>query len=68
MKYKIDRASVMKDAHKRYRDGKRLNLNWTFGRCLQIAWYAAKQRRDQVREYYQPPVRKYIDRPFPKAA
>jgi hypothetical protein len=35
----------MRDAHKRYRDGKRLGLGWTFGQCLSTAWAAAKMRR-----------------------
>jgi hypothetical protein len=41
----FDRAAIMRDAHKRYRDGKRLGLGWTFGRCLSTAWAAAKLRR-----------------------
>lgn len=40
----IDRAAIMRDAHKRFRDGKRLGLGWTFGRCLSTAWAAAKAR------------------------
>ena len=26
-----DRAAIMRDAHKRFRDGKRLGLGWSFG-------------------------------------
>jgi hypothetical protein len=26
----FDRRAVMRDAHKRYRDGKRLSLGWTY--------------------------------------
>ena len=33
-----DRAAIMRDAHKRFRDGKRLGLGWTFGQCLATAW------------------------------
>ena len=40
-----DRAAIMRDAHKRFRDGKRLGLGWTFGQCLATAWKAAKDRR-----------------------
>lgn len=43
-KAKFDRA-IMADAWKRYRDGQRLALGWTFGRCLATAWQAAKLRR-----------------------
>lgn len=39
-----DRAAIMRDAHKRFRDGKRLALDWTFSRCLSTAWAAAKAR------------------------
>jgi hypothetical protein len=42
---KIDKAAVMRDAHKRFRDGRRLGLGWTFGQCLSTAWAAAKIRR-----------------------
>jgi gamma-glutamyl phosphate reductase len=41
-----DRAAIMRDAHKRYADGKRIGLGWTFGRCLATAWAAAKMRRE----------------------
>jgi hypothetical protein len=40
-----DRRAIMGDAHKRFRDGKRLGLGWTFGQCLSTAWAAAKMRR-----------------------
>lgn len=40
-----DRSAIMKNAHKRYRDGRRLGLGWNFGRCLSTAWAAAKIRR-----------------------
>jgi len=43
---KLDRASVMRDAHRRFRDGKRLGLGWTFGQCLSTSWQAAKMARD----------------------
>ncbi|WP_292529484.1 hypothetical protein [Methylocystis sp.] len=29
-----DRAAIMRDTHKRFRDGKRLGVGWTFGQCL----------------------------------
>ncbi|WP_036282342.1 hypothetical protein [Methylocystis sp. ATCC 49242] len=40
-----DRAAILRDAHKRYRDGKRLGLGWSWSQCLSTAWAAAKQRR-----------------------
>lgn len=39
-----DRAAVMRDAHKRFADGKRLSLGWTFSQCLKTAWAAARLR------------------------
>ena len=44
LKRKPDRAAVMRDAHKRYRDGIRLGLGWSFSRCLSTAWVAERQR------------------------
>lgn len=41
----IHRAAIMRDAHKRFRDGRRLNLGWSFAECLATAWAAAKIRR-----------------------
>ena len=41
-----DRAAIMRDAHKRFRDGKRLGLGWTFGQCMSTAWAAAKDRHN----------------------
>ena len=43
-----DRAAIMRDAHKRFRDGKRLGLGWTFGQCLATAWPAAWAKRRSV--------------------
>lgn len=45
MTQKYDRRAVMRNAHKRYRDGQLLALNWTFAQCLRTAWAAAKIRR-----------------------
>lgn len=42
---RFDKAAIMRDAWKRYRDGQRLGLGWTFGRCLSTAWQAAKIRQ-----------------------
>ena len=41
---RFNRAAIMRDAHKRFRDGQRLGLGWTFARCLSTAWEAARQR------------------------
>ena len=49
-----DRAAIMRDAHKRYRDGKRLGLGWTFGQCLSTAWRAAIARRKAIYEEMHP--------------
>jgi hypothetical protein len=43
----FDRAAIMRDAHKRYRDGLRLGIGWSFGQCLEVAWIAAKVRRGE---------------------
>jgi hypothetical protein len=45
MTQKLDRSAIMQDAHKRFRDGVRLRLGWSFGQCLSTAWAAAKIRR-----------------------
>ena len=41
----FDRAAIMRDAHLRFRQGKRLRMGWSFARCLSTAWQAAKLRR-----------------------
>lgn len=38
----LDRAAIMRDAHKRFADGQRLGLDWSFSRCLKTAWAAAR--------------------------
>jgi hypothetical protein len=43
---KLDRSAVMRDAHRRYRDGKRLGLGWTFSQCLKTSWAAARIARE----------------------
>jgi hypothetical protein len=43
-----DRAAIMRNAHKRFRDGKRLELGWTFAQCLATAWAAARIQRARV--------------------
>ena len=40
-----DRRAIMRDAHKRFRDGRRLGLAWPFAQCLRTAWQAARIRR-----------------------
>lgn len=45
-----DRSAIMRDAHKRFRDGKRLGLGWTFGQCLATAWQAARIARARLAE------------------
>jgi hypothetical protein len=42
-----DRRAIMRDAHKRFRDGRRLGIDWTFVHCLRTAWAAARIRRGQ---------------------
>jgi len=46
---RFDRAAVMRDAHKRFRDGRRLGLGWSWSQCLSTAWAAARMRRDGLR-------------------
>lgn len=45
-----DRSAIMRDAHKRFKDGKRLRLGWTFAQCLATAWAAAKMRSEHGEE------------------
>jgi hypothetical protein len=49
-----DRAAIMRDAHRRYRDGVRLNLGWSFAQCLRTAWIAAKLRKEFPPKKYNP--------------
>lgn len=49
---RLDRSAILKDAHKRYRQGLRLGMGWTFARCLKTAWAAAKQRQFEVAAYH----------------
>ena len=42
-----DRRAIMRDAHKRYRDGRRLGLAWPFAQCLRTAWRAARIRHER---------------------
>ena len=51
----FDRAAIMRDAHKRYRDGVRLKLGWSFAQCLRTAWTAAKLKREFPPRKYNPP-------------
>lgn len=41
-----DRAAVMREAHKQWRQSKRLGLGWDFGRCLRFAWHKAKGKKE----------------------
>lgn len=50
----LDRSAIMRDAWKRYRDAKRLGFDWTFSRCLLVAWQAAKMRQRNPRRRYNP--------------
>lgn len=43
--YGFDRHAIMRNAHKRFRDGRRLGLGWTFAQCLRTAWAAARIQR-----------------------
>ena len=58
----LDRSAIMRDAWRRYRDGKRLNLGWDFARCLRQAWIAAKLRNEFPREHYNPDRLKLISK------
>jgi hypothetical protein len=40
----LDRAALMRDAHKRFADGRRYGLDWSFSQCLKTAWEAARLR------------------------
>lgn len=41
-----DRAAVMREAHKQWRQSKRLELGWDFARCLRFAWHKAKGKKE----------------------
>lgn len=45
---RCDRRAIMRDAHRRYGDGRRLGLGWSFGRCLSTSWQAARIQRMAV--------------------
>jgi hypothetical protein len=59
----LDRRAVMVDAWRRYRDGQRLGLGWSFGRCLSTAWAAAKIRRDAMRQNHRPGPERAVKKP-----
>ena len=42
---RFDHCAIMRDAHKRFRDGRRLGLDWSFGQCLRTTWASARMRR-----------------------
>ncbi len=44
---KTDRKRVMRDAHTRFRQGKRLGMGWSFSQCLKTSWAAERIRRDE---------------------
>lgn len=45
---RFDRAAIMRNAHKRYRDGNHLGMEWSFSQCLRTAWAAARMQRDMT--------------------
>lgn len=49
MRARYDKAAVLRDAHKRFRDGRRLGLGWSWSQCLSTAWAAEKMRREAAR-------------------
>jgi hypothetical protein len=59
---RFNRAAIMRDAHKRWRDSKRLQLGWDFSRCLRQAWIAAKLRSEFPRQRYNPDSAERISR------
>jgi hypothetical protein len=47
----LDRAALMRDAHKRYAERRRLNLGRSFSQCLVTALAAAEmQRQEKIME------------------
>lgn len=42
----IERAAVMREAHRQWRQSKRLGLGWDFGGCLRFAWHKAKGKKE----------------------
>ncbi|WP_457797594.1 hypothetical protein [Methylocystis sp. S23] len=49
---KIDKSAIFRDAHLRFRQGKRFGIGWTFGHCLSTAWAAAKMRKAAIEAYH----------------
>lgn len=45
MTHRYDRRAIMKDAHRQWRNSQRLDLGWTWSKCVSRAWEAAKGRR-----------------------
>ena len=45
MKPKFDRAAIMKNAHKRYREGIKEGRDLSFSYCLRVAWAIARMKR-----------------------
>ncbi len=41
----MTRAEILADARKRFADGQRLDLDWSWARCLATAHAAAKLRK-----------------------
>jgi len=42
------RSAIMQDAHRRFRDGRRLSLGWSFAQCLSTSWQATRMQRDML--------------------
>lgn len=59
----ISKSEVMRDAHRRWAyarsrgwDRSYARDRWTWGRCLALAWAAAKQRQAGVKAYRAAPI------------
>lgn len=66
---KLDRSAIMRDAHLRFRQGKRLNLGWSFSQCLSTAWAAAKQHQRDIETFKRAPIiRRVPSQRFPVEA
>lgn len=46
----IDRAAVMREAHKQWRQAKRLELGWSWSHCLKFAWRKLKGKAELLRK------------------
>lgn len=45
MEQKYNRAAIMKEAHRQWRNSERIGLGYSWAKCMKRAWEIAKGRR-----------------------